>query len=263
MIAQAILESGSGSSQLSQQPYNNLFGIKGDFEGQFVVFPTYEDDGTGNLYQVESNFRQYPSMNESITDYAQLLTNNELYQSTRKSVANTYDNATLALTGTYATDVLYNQKLNGIIEAYNLTQYDNAETSEILGSSSDFKPFDGVNHDVYNSYASGNCTQYVYNRITQLGGDIDLTMGNGQDWGITGKERGFEVTNTPRAGSAVSFSAGFLGADEVYGHVAFVEQVNEDGSISISEMNVLGLGIVSTRIIPVDYVSMLTYITPK
>ncbi|WP_088271770.1 glucosaminidase domain-containing protein [Enterococcus wangshanyuanii] len=34
MIAQAILESGSGGSQLSQEPYNNLFGIKGEFEGQ-------------------------------------------------------------------------------------------------------------------------------------------------------------------------------------------------------------------------------------
>ncbi|MFX3718731.1 glucosaminidase domain-containing protein, partial [Streptococcus suis] len=32
MIAQAILESGSGNSKLSQKPNYNLFGIKGDYK---------------------------------------------------------------------------------------------------------------------------------------------------------------------------------------------------------------------------------------
>ena len=34
MIAQAVVESASGSSGLSCEPYNNLFGIKGAYEGQ-------------------------------------------------------------------------------------------------------------------------------------------------------------------------------------------------------------------------------------
>ena len=49
MIAQAILESGSGNSQLAQAPYNNLFGIKGAYKGNSVTFNTQEDDGTGNM----------------------------------------------------------------------------------------------------------------------------------------------------------------------------------------------------------------------
>lgn len=38
MIAQAILESGSGESQLAKEPYYNLFGVKGSFQGNSVSF---------------------------------------------------------------------------------------------------------------------------------------------------------------------------------------------------------------------------------
>ena len=42
MIAQAILESGCGSSTLSNAPYYNLFGVKGSYNGQSVYLPTDE-----------------------------------------------------------------------------------------------------------------------------------------------------------------------------------------------------------------------------
>lgn len=44
MIAQAILESGSGNSALAAPPNYNLFGIKGAYQGQSVSFSTQEDD---------------------------------------------------------------------------------------------------------------------------------------------------------------------------------------------------------------------------
>lgn len=266
MIAQAILESGSGSSQLAQEPYNNLFGIKGDYNGQSVSFATHEDDGTGTLYQVESSFRQYPSVKESFEDYSDLLkegiTGNEaIYQGAWKTVAPTYQDATRALTGVYATDTQYNEKLNELIETYNLTEYDHEKGDFVAGG--DYESYNNVNYDTNNSYAWGNCTQYVYNRITQLGGHVDLDMGNGADWGVTGRARGYEVSTTPKAGTAVSFNPSVLGADSTYGHVAFVEKVNEDGSLLISEMNAKGLNVVSTRTIPSAYANLLTYITPK
>lgn len=266
MIAQAILESGSGGSELSQEPYNNLFGIKGDYEGQFVTFGTQEDDGSGNYYSIEAAFRKYPTVKESLEDYSELLTDGIdgaplFYQGTWKSHSESYKNATEALTGTYATDIQYGEKLNGLIEAYNLTQYDHEKGEIVAGG--DFEPYNNVNYDTGNSYAWGNCTQYVYNRITQLGGHVDLTMGNGQDWGNTGVSRGYEVSNTPNAGTAVSFSAGVLGADPTYGHVGFVERVNEDGSILISEMNAQGLNVVSTRTILAEYTHLMSYISPK
>ena len=51
MIAQAILESQSGTSGLSVSPYYNLFGVKGQYNGQGATFQTLEDDGKGIDYE--------------------------------------------------------------------------------------------------------------------------------------------------------------------------------------------------------------------
>ena len=57
LIAQAILESNSGQSGLSQAPYYNFFGIKGTYNGNSVTMRTWEDDGTGKTYEVDQPFR--------------------------------------------------------------------------------------------------------------------------------------------------------------------------------------------------------------
>ncbi|MFW7395502.1 glucosaminidase domain-containing protein, partial [Vagococcus fluvialis] len=75
MIAQVILETGSGTSKLSQSPNYNLFGIKGSYKGQSANFYTNEDNGKGQLYTIQASFRKYPSYKESFEDYAELLTN--------------------------------------------------------------------------------------------------------------------------------------------------------------------------------------------
>ena len=129
MIAQAILESGSGNSKLSQKPNYNLFGIKGDYKGQSVSFITYEDNGFGNLYTVEAKFRQYPTYKESMEDYAKLLkngldSNKDFYHGVWKTEAKSYKEATRFLTGKYATDKDYHKKLNALIKTYDLTYYD-------------------------------------------------------------------------------------------------------------------------------------------
>ncbi len=129
MMAQAILESGWGQSGLSLPPYNNLFGIKGNYNGQSAVFDTLEDDGTGNYYGIKDGFRVYPSFHESLEDYADILRHGisgapYFYAGTWKSNTNSYQDATAWLTGRYATDTSYGTKLNQIIEANDLTKYD-------------------------------------------------------------------------------------------------------------------------------------------
>lgn len=129
MIAQAILESGSGNSSLSSEPNYNLFGIKGTFENQSVALLTLEDDGSGNYYQITGEFRKYPSYKESLEDYSKLLTggtsfNASFYSGTWKSNTTSYKDATAFLTGKYATDTRYAEKLDQLIETYDLTQYD-------------------------------------------------------------------------------------------------------------------------------------------
>ncbi|WP_159549616.1 glycoside hydrolase family 73 protein [Streptococcus halichoeri] len=123
MIAQAILESASGQSGLSQAPHYNFFGIKGSYNGGSILMKTWEDDGTGRAYEVDQPFRVYPSIYASLSDYANLL-GSDLYAGVRKSNTLSYQDATAALTGLYATDTSYNTKLNSIIQNYGLTAYD-------------------------------------------------------------------------------------------------------------------------------------------
>lgn len=126
MIAQAILESASGNSSLSQNPNNNLFGIKGSYDGKSVVMRTAEDDGTGAQYYISASFRAYDNMRQSLDDYADLLVDSSdgFYAGTWKSNAATYADACDYLQGRYATDTSYSAKLQALIEAYDLTRYD-------------------------------------------------------------------------------------------------------------------------------------------
>ena len=123
MIAQAILESNSGQSKLSQAPNYNFFGIKGDYKGQSVTMQTWEDDGNGNSYTIDAQFRSYGSLEESLQDYAQFL-QKDLCVGVHKSRTASYQDATAPLTGTYATDTSYGSKLNQLISEYDLTIYD-------------------------------------------------------------------------------------------------------------------------------------------
>ena len=91
-----------------------------------------------------------------------------------------------------------------------------------------------------NAYAAGQCTWYVYNRFYQLGKTIPAYLGNGGQWGASASAQGYNTTSTPKVGYAASFPAGVAGAAAPYGHVAFVEYVNPDGSFLVSEMNMNG-----------------------
>ncbi|MDR1568074.1 MAG: LysM peptidoglycan-binding domain-containing protein [Streptococcaceae bacterium] len=128
MIAQALIESANGTSALARIPYYNLFGIKGNYQGQSVSMPTQEQESSGQYITITADFRSYPSYQESLEDYAALLSTN-LYANARKSSAPTYQDATKALTGLYATSLTYNDTLNAVIDLYDLTRFDTATAS--------------------------------------------------------------------------------------------------------------------------------------
>ncbi|MFK4009013.1 phage tail protein [Bacillus safensis] len=125
VIAQGCLESGFGSSGLSQQA-NNLFGIKGTYNGKYVLMWTSEQDKKGNVTRIQAKFRKYPSYAESLADLGSLYTRLSRY----KDVVGEkdYKKATAAVSKAgYATDINYATKLNSIIFTYKLTQYDTFE----------------------------------------------------------------------------------------------------------------------------------------
>lgn len=109
-IAQAILESGWGTSSLSHT-HNNILGI---------TLP-----GGG--------FRSFSSMGESIRYYGTIFTANSGMRRHYSSFlsATTPQQAAYALTGTYAQDPNYGSRLIGIMDRYNLYQYDEMMRQQI------------------------------------------------------------------------------------------------------------------------------------
>lgn len=133
MIAQAVIESGHGTSELSEKPNFNLFGIKGAFKGNYINMPTNEDAGDGTLYTISSNFRKYNNYFESMTDYSNLIsTEMKLYfYGATKECAKSPEEAANWLQGKYASSTNYAQSIMDIINTYDLTRYDEKEDKYI------------------------------------------------------------------------------------------------------------------------------------
>lgn len=112
-----------------------------------------------------------------------------------------------------------------------------------------------------NAYALGNCTWYVYNRFAQIGTGIYPYLGNANQWVDSGQAQGYEISTTPKPGSAVVFMNGVAGASPIYGHVGFCEYVNSDGSFLMSEMNFGGLYLTTWRTLTPQ--SGIYFVTPK
>ncbi|MRX47483.1 glucosaminidase domain-containing protein [Pedobacter puniceum] len=118
-LAQAILESGTGNSDLARYA-NNHFGIKctSDWKGKGY----YKDDD-----KKDDCFRVYNNPEESFKDHSEFL-KRKRYAPLFELDKNDYEGWAYGLKQAgYATNPKYPQLLIGIIERYNLTQYDSRE----------------------------------------------------------------------------------------------------------------------------------------
>ena len=111
---------------------------------------------------------------------------------------------------------------------------------------------------VGNRYAYGNCTYYAYDRRAALGRPIGSFWGNASTWAAAARSSGYVVNNTPAPGAIAQWNAYSDAWIGYYGHVAVVESVHGDGTITISEMNNSALGgynRVNSRTLPASAVS--------
>ncbi|MBL1231067.1 glucosaminidase domain-containing protein [Enterococcus sp. BWB1-3] len=174
MIAQALLESSYGNSQLASAPNYNLFGVKGSYNGQTVYMSTTEYL-EGQWLVTSEPFRVYSSYYESFLDHANVLLSavssygDYHYSGVWKSNTTSYLDATAALTGVYATDPSYAQKLNWLIDAYGLTRFDS-----------------GSDYSYYTDYSAGEAVDYTASGLSsytvQSG---DTLWGIAESYGIT------------------------------------------------------------------------------
>lgn len=118
ILAQGILESGSGQSTLAVSA-NNHFGIKcyTDWKGEM----TYHDDDSS-----QECFRKYKTPEESFQDHSDIITQRKRYASLFSLQKGDYKAWARGLKAAgYASDPNYPEKLINYIERYHLDQYDN------------------------------------------------------------------------------------------------------------------------------------------
>jgi len=119
-LAQGIFESGTGNGELARMA-NNHFGIKctSDWKGESY----YKDDDNAN-----DCFRVYPRPEDSFRDHSEFL-KRKRYAKLFELDKNDYQGWAYGLKEAgYATNPKYPQLIIGVIQKYNLDQYDHPET---------------------------------------------------------------------------------------------------------------------------------------
>lgn len=121
-----------------------------------------------------------------------------------------------------------------------------AEAKDIVA---EFNPPAPISHpitDPTNNYIWGQCTWYAKNKRP----DLPNNLGNANTWYSIAASQGVAVGTEPRAGAIGATTEG------VYGHVVYVESMNSDGTVNISEMNYAGgVGVVHMRsVMPSEFV---------
>lgn len=99
----------------------------------------------------------------------------------------------------------------------------------------------------------GNCTSYVAERYDLT--HADGWRGDGGEWLDRAAALGKEVSSDPKPGDIMVTGEG------ASGHVAIVEAVNNDGTVTVSEMNYKGYNVVSERTLSSDAPQVKGYIS--
>lgn len=106
-----------------------------------------------------------------------------------------------------------------------------------------------------NLYDWGQCTWHTFNRRAQIGKPISTYWWHAYNWDNAARADGYTVDRNPTVGSILQSDAGY------FGHVAFVERINGDGSVLVSEMNFTGNpGYTTYRTIPASQVGYYNFI---
>ena len=137
-LAQFILESGYGKSELAQNA-NNIFGMKCSLSGNSwsgsswdgkskYTKKTQEQNPDGSMVTITADFRKYPCIEDSTADHSAYLlgakNGSKLRYDGLKGCTDYKKAVQIIKDGGYATSLTYVENLISIIERLNLTQYD-------------------------------------------------------------------------------------------------------------------------------------------
>ena len=145
-MAQFILESGYGKSELAQNA-NNVFGMKCSLSGNTWSGSTWdgkskytkqtkEQNKDGSYETITADFRKYPCVEDSISDHSAYLlgakNENKLRYDGLKGCTDYRKAVQIIKDGGYATSLTYVENLCSIIERWNLTRFDVKESETAI-----------------------------------------------------------------------------------------------------------------------------------
>ena len=200
-LAQFILESGYGKSELAQNA-NNLFGMKCSLSGNTwsgstwdgkskYTKKTQEQNPDGSYKTITADFRKYPNIEKSIADHSAYLlgakNGSKLRYAGLKGCTDYKKAAQILKDGGYATSHTYVSKLCSIIEKWKLTQYDVKTGSTATSTKKSDVPF------------------LVKVSIT----DLNIRKGAGTNYERTGKFTGVGVFTIMEVKSGQGSTAGW------------------------------------------------------
>lgn len=160
--AQGYIESAKGNSRLTQE-CNNLFGIKGKYNGQGELYWTTEYYN-GKAQRVRAYFRKYPSWQESIADHSGLFNRLARYANLRGETD--YIKAcTFVKQDGYATSPTYTSTLINTIQRFKLYEWDH----EALGNAPTPEPSVSIAYPVL-KYGSRGAEVMAWQEFLNLNG---------------------------------------------------------------------------------------------
>ena len=110
-----------------------------------------------------------------------------------------------------------------------------------------------------NHYLYGWCAWYAFEQRAALGKPVSNMWGDANNWAASASADGFTVSNSPSVGAIAQSYAGSNGAG-ASGHVAIVESIHGDGSITVSEMGWPTAGTKTMRTISANKVANHNFI---
>lgn len=130
VIAQAILESGYGTSELSR--YNNIFGLNNYNDGYLInasaVILEVPQEKNGKLYYSYEKMATFNNVMDCIKSLKKWYTRPKYIKPLREAGTDSAKQITAIKNCGYATDSKYVDKIVDIIKRFNLTQYDHLYT---------------------------------------------------------------------------------------------------------------------------------------
>ncbi len=211
VIAQAICESAWGQATIMMKA-NAVFGIKAgsSWRGKVYNAKTKECYDGATYTDISACFRAYDSLEESISDYFELITGLERYKGAinRKSPE---ECITAIKNGGYATDPKYINTIMSIIKSNNLTQYDVEIVESVENLADKLTEYTVKKGDTLSAIAKRYGTTYQKiasdngiadpNKIV-VGQVLKITLMNDKNMHVNGQNR--QTTYTVKKGDTLS-----------------------------------------------------------